>query len=104
MRLLWPCLLTMALETGFFALTGYRDRAFLALCLCVNAATNLTLNLLLGFLPFTPQVVYPLELAVLALEYLAYGLALGRSRRLFWLTAAANVLSYCLGGLIYGFC
>lgn len=47
-------------------------------------------------------LVYPLELAVVAAEYSVYALACGRSRRLFLLTLAANVLSYSLGLLIFG--
>ena len=104
MRLLEACLLTMVAETLFFALwKDYRRWAFLALCLAVNMATNLTLNTLLLMLPWSPLIVYPLETAVVAVEYGVYAYALGRSRRLFLLTLGANALSYSLGGLLYGF-
>ena len=81
-----------------------RDAAFLGLCAAVNVASNLTLNLLLALLPCAALtwLVYPLELAVVAAEYSVYALACGRSRRLFLLTLAANVLSYSLGLLIFG--
>ena len=39
---------------------------------------------------------------MVAAEYSVYALACGRSRRLFLLTLAANVLSYSLGLLIFG--
>ncbi len=100
---LWrACLLTMALETGFFAAAGFRSRAFLGLCLAANAATNLALNLLLGSLGFSPALAVLLELGVLAAEYGAYALMLGRSKKLFLLTLAANALSLGLGGLLLG--
>ena len=99
--MIWlACLLTVALETAFFAAVGCRRADFLLLCATVNAVTNLTLNLLLGRWGFTPALVLALELGVLAAEYAAYALALGRSKKLFLLTLAANVLSYTVGGLI----
>ncbi len=97
------CLLTVALETGFFAAAGYRRADFLLLCAAANAATNLTLNLLISAWGFTPGLALLLELCVLAAEYGAYALALGRSKKLFLLTLAANVISYSAGGLLFGF-
>ena len=98
LELLLAALLTLAVETAFLALTYRRDAAFLALCAAANAATNLTLNLILVLLPGSAAAwaVYPLEAAVVA----AY--ACGRSKKLFWLTLAANVLSYCLGLILFG--
>ena len=102
MNLLWACLITVAVETAFFALVGYRDGWFLALCVCANAATNLTLNLLLGVIANTSFWVYPLEVCVVAVEYVIYALYEGRSKRLFLLTLAANVLTYLAGLFIFG--
>lgn len=102
MSLLLPCLLTVLIETVFFALTGYKSCLFLALCVCVNAATNLTLNLLLPFLPCPAVSIYAAELLIVAAEYAAYGLAIGRGYKLFLLTLAANIVSYLAGVLIYG--
>ena len=96
------CLLTMGLETAFFALTGPRDRLFLCLCLAVNAASNLTLNLLLGLWGFRILTALILELGVLAAEYIAYALVKGPSARLFLLTLSANILSFSLGWLLFG--
>ncbi len=69
----------------FLAAAYRRDAAFLGLCAAVNVASNLTLNLVLAFLPRAALtwLVYPLELAVVAAEYSVYALACGRSRRLF---------------------
>ena len=99
LELLLAALLTLAVETAF-----RRDAAFLALCAAANAATNLTLNLILVLLPggAAAWAVYPLEAAVVAAEYAVYAYACGRSKKLFWLTLAANVLSYCLGLILFG--
>ena len=103
-QLLLSAALTAAVETMFLAAAYRRDAAFLGLYAAVNVASNLTLNLLLALLPRAALtwLVYPLELAVAAADYSVYALACGRSRRLFLLTLAANVLSYSLGLLIFG--
>lgn len=100
--MLWACLITVVVETAFFVLVGYRDGWFLTLCACANAATNLTLNLLLGVIINASFWVYPLELGVVAVEYVIYALYEGRSGKLFLLTLAANVLTYVAGILIFG--
>jgi hypothetical protein len=103
---LWAaCGLTVALETAFLAVCGLRTLPFLAVCVCANAATNLTLNLLLGPLSAMVDItwfIYALEAAVVAAEYGAYAALLGPSKRLFLLTLAANTLSYCVGLLLCG--
>lgn len=99
------CGLTVVIETAFLAVCGYRSWAFLVLCVCANAATNLTLNLLLGSLSAVVDItwfVYVLEAAAVAAEYAAYAALLGRSGKLFALTLAANALSYCAGLIITG--
>lgn len=50
LELLLAALLTLAVETAFLVLTYRRDAAFLALCAAANAATNLTLNLILSLI------------------------------------------------------
>lgn len=106
MYLLAACLMTVAIETAFFALLGYRDRVFLLLCICVNGATNLSLNLLLllaDCLGLTLRwLVYLLEAVVVAAEFLVYGAVRGKSWNLFLLTLAANALSYGVGLLLFG--
>jgi hypothetical protein len=104
-NLWWACGLTVLTETVFLWLCGYRDRLSVLLAICVNAATNLSLNLGLAALRrlADPAVlIYALEAAVVAAEYGVYALAFGPSRRLFGLTLAANALSYGLGVLIFG--
>ena len=96
-------MLTVILETAFFALVGYRKRDFLLLCVAVNVATNLALNMAVYALFYEPLAILIGELLVVALEYLAYALVLGRSKKLFLLTLAANAISYLAGGLLYGF-
>lgn len=105
--LFYACALTVVIETVFFAVVGYREGRFLLLCVCVNVATNLTLNLLVWLLFFCTSVnltvvVYPLEAAVVAVEFWIYGAYCGRSWKLFWLTLAANALSYGAGLLLFG--
>jgi hypothetical protein len=106
MSLYIACFLTIVTETGFFCLCGYKDRDFVTVCACVNAATNLPLNLLLGRLDGAGADVsfwvYPLECLVILAEYWVYTLIEGRSKKLFGLTAAANVLSYGLGLFLFG--
>ena len=104
LELLWAALLTVAVETVFFAVTYRRDAAFLVLCAALNIATNLALNLLLSCLPQGELywLIYPLELAVVAIEYAVYTYACGGSKKLFLLTLAANVLSYCIGLALFG--
>lgn len=105
MILLYACALTVAIETAFLALCGYRSAAFLAICVCVNTATNLLLNLSLYPLSKIVDItyfIYVLEAAVVAVEYFVYALVEGRSCRLFLLTLAANALSYGAGLFIFG--
>lgn len=105
MSLAVACGLTVAIETAFLAICGKRTAAFLVVCVCVNIATNLSLNLALPYLSGVVDItwfVYVLEAAVVAVEYLTYALLEGRSARLFLLTLAANTLSYGAGLLIYG--
>ena len=103
---LWAaCALTVLIETALFALVGYRDRLFLPLCVCVNVATNLTLNLITGPVSSVVNItyfIYVLEAAVVCVEYLVYALVLGRSAKLFLLTLAANCLSYGIGVISFG--
>ena len=103
MKLLFlACLLTVVIETGFFALQGYRGKDDLIIVACANAATNLSLNLLIALV--FPQGaglwLFLLEAAVVVTEYLIYARAFGASRRLFLLTLAANVLSFAAGLLL----
>lgn len=105
-RIFAACILTIIIESPFLLAVGYRSKSFAAISVCVNAATNLTLNLLAWLLYYMGVelsfVVYPMEIAVVAAEYLVYAALEGRSARLFLMTLSANVLSYCAGLLLFG--
>lgn len=95
--------LTVAFETPWMYLWGYRKRDEVLLVICVNVVTNLLLNLLLtvGFAGRDiGALIYALETAVVAVEYILYSLAFGFSRKLFLVTLGANCLSYGLGLII----
>ncbi|MBQ2062062.1 MAG: hypothetical protein II458_05230 [Oscillospiraceae bacterium] len=101
MRIFLACALTVLIETPFLALWGYRKRDELIVIVCANVVTNLLLNLLLWRVPsLYGPAVYGLEALVVAAEFGIYRLAFGPRRGLFWLTLAANALSYGLGLLI----
>ena len=101
MRIFLACALTLLIETPFLALWGYRKRDEVIIVVCANVVTNLLLNLLLWRVPsLYGPAVYGLECAVVAVEYAVYRLAFGPRRGLFWLTLAANALSYGLGLLL----
>ena len=93
------CLLTVLIETAFFALCGYRRRSAVVIVACANVITNLAMNTILAlWLPrWTPGVLLVAEAAVVAAEYGIYAIPFGGSRRLFLLTAAANALSCGIG-------
>ena len=97
------CLLTIVIEGAFLALCGFRDRYSLTVIICVNAITNLLLNLLIWF-AFRGNPggwIYLMEACVVAAEYAIYAKAFKRSWNLFLLTLAANVISYVIGLLIF---
>lgn len=97
MSVFTACVLTILIETPFLALFGYRSKDEITVIICANAVTNLLLNLgLTMFLIGRGSPVYAAEIAVALSEYAVYALAFGRSRRLFFLTLAANFLSFAL--------
>ncbi|MCR5682007.1 MAG: hypothetical protein K6G29_06080 [Clostridiales bacterium] len=96
--------LTVLIEVPFLALCGYRQRDELAVAALTNLVTNLTLNLLfrLGVLPYRIPVILAAEALVVLAEYGIYALAFGRSGKLFFLTLAANALSFGIGVILFG--
>lgn len=101
MSFLIACVLTVAIETPFLMLFGYRDRNAVTIIVLVNVITNLLLNLILALAGFSRPLALGLECAVVAAEYAVYVLAFGRGWRLFGLTLAANVLSCGMGLLLF---
>ena len=99
--LLIACALTLLIETPFLFFCGYKGREKLLLIVCVNLATNLTMNLcFLFFVPYGVPSVAIAEILVVAVEFFVYSAAWGRSLRLFLRTFAANALSFLLGLLL----
>ena len=102
MILFIACVLTVAIETPFLMLCGYRGKTAVTVIVCANVATNLTLNMLLAFvLGPVGGWIYALEAAVVAAEYAVYAQFFRPGLRLFTLTLAANCLSYGIGLLIF---
>lgn len=97
------CLLTVVIEGLFFILFGYRDRVSLTVIVCANVITNLLLNLTISLAFYGPpgSWIYLMEAAVVAAEYAIYAVAFGRGWKLFFLTLAANCISYGVGLLIF---
>jgi len=100
MSLYLACGLTMAIETVYFFLIGYREQSFLIVCLAVNAATNLSMNLILKQTGVQIGTVIIAEVIVVAIEYAVYCLVLKPSKALLIHTAIANVLSFSIGGIL----
>ena len=101
MSFLCACILTVAIETPFLMLFGYRDRNAVTIIVCVNVITNLLLNLILALTGFLRPLALVLECAVVVAEYAVYALAFGRGWKLFVLTLTANTLSCGIGLLLF---
>jgi hypothetical protein len=109
MRIALAAILTIAIEVPFLCLTCCRRKVFVAAAVLGNLATNLTLQLAVLLLVNVAGLggvmwwlVYPLEFMVVLAEYCVYRAVSSPSRRLFWLTFAANALSYGVGALLFG--
>ena len=98
-------LLTIALETGFFLLTGKRDKKDFLLAVLVNILTNpvvvLSYYILVTYTSYNIHVIIiPLELFAIITEgyyYKKYGRTF---RRPYLFSAAANMFSYWIGVII----
>ena len=103
--ILLACVLTVVIELVFFLLIGKRSRDFAFVCVLINIATNLTLNLILSLLYaagwYGNLQVIGLEVLVVLAEYRVYALLEGKSRKLMLLTIAANAITYGLGLVIF---
>ncbi len=96
------CVITVVLETAFFAVLAYRKKDDLVIVALANVITNLSLNLFLYLVPaaYSPLWVFLLEVLVVVVEYLIYKKAFGGSAKLLLMTLGANVLSYLAGLLL----
>jgi len=97
--------LTLALETGFFLLTGKRNKKDLLLVILVNALTNPIVVLLYWLAALytswnTSVVKIPLEIFAVITEgffFMKYGQSF---KRPFLFSLAANMFSFWVGVLI----
>ena len=105
--------LTVVIETGIMVAAGYRSRRFVLACVCINIATNLTLNVLLALFSMKYRtwswgLVGVLEAVVVVVEWSVLRLAAGsegqsvpfRSRatvRLAGFVVLANLASFAAG-------
>ena len=106
--LLLSLLLTVILETGFFLLTGKKDKKDLLLVVLVNILTNPAVVLLyyitVTYTNWNPTVIkIPLELFAVITEGYYYK-KYGRSfRRPYLFSIAANMFSFWIGVIIQMF-
>ena len=102
LEFLKACIITVVIETAFFAVLAYRKRDDLLIVVLANVITNLSLNLFIYLVPavYSPLWLFLLEALVVAVEYLIYRKAFGGSLGLFLMTLAANVLSFSSGLLL----
>lgn len=97
--------LTLVLETGYFLLTGKRDRKDLLLLIMVNILTNPVVVLVYWLAALYTRinrvaVIVPLELAAVLVEGIYYK-KYGRSfKRPYLFALTANVFSYGVGLLL----
>ena len=97
--------LTIALEVGFFLLTGKRDKKDMLLVILVNVVTNPVVVLLYWLASLYTNwnlvlVIIPLEIFAILVEGYCYN-KYGRGfKRPYIFSAAANMFSYWMGVLI----
>lgn len=102
MRIAFACFLTVIIECTFFFLTGSRIKYEGIVVLCANVITNLLLNLFTTITGlYNPVILAILETLAVVSEYLIYRKASMKGNNLFVRTMLANVLSFCLGLIIF---
>ncbi|MCL2489480.1 MAG: hypothetical protein FWF36_01950 [Propionibacteriaceae bacterium] len=103
--------LTIVIETALLAIAGYRSRRFVTVCIFINLATNLTLNVVLGLVSaWQWGLVGALEVVVVIVEWAVLRLVAGpdghpvrarASARLAGFVLLANLASFAVGLLLY---
>ena len=102
MRIVFACLLTVAIEGAFFYLAGFRTWFAGTVVVCTNVITNIILNLFLGVTGWYGVFsLLILETLVVLTEYGIYEKAFGRSKTLLLETIAANLLSFAVGLFVF---
>jgi len=108
----FAAILTALIETLILALAGYRTRVFIAACVLINIATNLTLNVGLSFTGrsyFTALVLA--EIVVVLIEWAVLSVVADHghpvrlisrpSMRLLLFVFIANLVTYILGLFLF---
>ncbi len=102
MRIAFACILTVLIEGVFFFLTGSRSVYEGIVISCANVITNLLLNLFTTITGlYNPVILAVLETLAVISEYFIYRKAFVKRDGLFVRTLLANVLSFCLGLVIF---
>ena len=104
--------LTVAIETPLLALAGYRTRRFILVCILINLATNLTLNLGLSLIGrwIWPAVIAA-EVTVVIIEWAVLRLVADKGDPVQWRSQqaarllaavfAANLTSFLVGVIFW---
>ena len=104
--------LTILIETPILVVAGYRTRIFIAVCVLINLASNLTLNMGLSLTrSWYWYALYPSEVAVVIVEWAVLRLVAdkgnsvpalsGASAKLLFFVFLANLTSFGLGMLMW---
>ena len=97
--------LTIVVETLFLYAVGYRSWLFVEVCILINLATNLTLNLGMSFAgDWYWYLLFPAEAGVVVVEWAVLKLVVDERRyhtglRLFVMVFLANLIT-CSAGLV----
>jgi hypothetical protein len=96
--------ITVAVETGVFAIAGFRQRTTLAVCALANLVSNLSLHLVMILTQPTDwwTVTAFLEVGAFLFEWLWLALVVPRplQRRLPWVLVCSNALSFSIGWVV----
>jgi len=104
--------LTIIIETPILIVAGYRTRIFIAVCVLVNLASNLTLNMGLSLSgDWYWYALYPAEVVVVIVEWAVLRLVADKglsipaiswpSAKLAFFVFLANLTSFSLGMLTW---
>ena len=101
-------LLTLIIEIPVLLLFGFRKKDIITVGIFINIATNFSINLLMYRIKYviaSPNYgswIFPLEVAVVLVEFIAMSFFTDKKIKLFFVVALANILSYLSGILLFG--
>ena len=104
LEFLKACIITVVIETAFFAVLAYRKRDDLLIVVLANVITNPSLNVIFGLCwLYAPEYAWialaALEILAVLIEWLIYR-ALTDAKRPFITSLAANAVSFGIGVII----